>query len=158
MAPITPKPGMVVFSAVITLAVPLQLAVPLESVAVVGGLVPPDPSAVIVRWVPEAMVFAAVKTTVAVAPSTPLKLERLQFWPAEPVMLPPEVYVGLLVVGEKTGLIPDPVATPKLVKVQVWPVVPVVVPPEVYVGLFVVEEKVGSTPAELATTAKSFEL
>ena len=78
-------------SAVMTFAVPLHVAVPLLSVAVVGGVVPPDPSSVTVRWVPVAIEFVAVKITVAVAPLTPLKLERLQVWPAEPVIVPPEV-------------------------------------------------------------------
>jgi hypothetical protein len=131
IAPMTPKPGLVTLvSAVMTVAVPLQVAVPLVSVAVVGGLVPPVPCAVIVRWVPLAIVFVLVKATIAVAPLTPLKLVKLQVWPAEPVIAPPEVYVGLLVVAEKTGSIPDPVDTPKSDSLQVWPFEPLIVPPE----------------------------
>ena len=83
-----------------TVAVPLQLAVPLLSVAVVGGVVPPEPSDVIIRWVPGAITFVPVKTTVAVAPVTPLKLDRPHVWPVEPVIIPPVVYVGLFVTGE----------------------------------------------------------
>ena len=85
-----PRPLFVV-NAVMTLAVPLQVAEPLLSVAVVGGVVPPDPSAVIVRWVPLAIVFVPVNATVAVAPVTPLKSDRVQVWPAEPEIVPPEV-------------------------------------------------------------------
>ena len=64
--------------AVMTFAVPLQLAVPLLSVAVVGGVDAPDPSDVMIRWAPLAMRFVAVKVTVAVAPVTPLKSDRPQ--------------------------------------------------------------------------------
>lgn len=78
-------------SAVMTFAVPLHVAEPLLSVAVVGGVVPPEPEAVTVRWVPLAIVFVPVKATVAVAPVTPGKLDRLQVWPVEPVIVPPEV-------------------------------------------------------------------
>ena len=78
-------------SAVMTVAVPLQVAEPLLSVAVVGGVVPPVPDAVTVRCVPLAIVFLLVKATVAVAPVTPVKLDRLQVWPVEPVIVPPEV-------------------------------------------------------------------
>jgi hypothetical protein len=78
-------------SAVITVAVPLQVAEPLLSVAVVGGVVPPDPDAVTVNGVPLAIVFLLVKATLAEAPVTPLKLVRLQVWPVEPVIVPPEV-------------------------------------------------------------------
>ena len=75
---------------VVAPGVPLQVAVPLLRVAVVGGVVPPDPAAVTVRWVPLAIVFPLVKATVAVAPVTPLKLVRLQVWPDEPLIVPPE--------------------------------------------------------------------
>ncbi len=78
-------------SAVMTFAVPLHVAEPLLSVAVVGGVVPPVPEAVTVRWVPLAIVFLPVKVTVAVAPVTPLKPDRLQVWPVEPEIVPPEV-------------------------------------------------------------------
>ena len=78
-------------SAVMTVAVPLQVAEPLLSVAVVGGVAPPDPDAVTVRGVPLAIVFLLVKGTVAMAPVTPMKLDRLQVWPVEPVIVPPEV-------------------------------------------------------------------
>ena len=78
-APTTEKPRPVLLiNAVMTLAVPLQVAVPLPSVAVVGGVMPPDPSDVMLRWVPLAIVSVPVSTTVAVAPVTPLKLDRLQ--------------------------------------------------------------------------------
>jgi hypothetical protein len=65
-------------SAVCTLAVPLQVALPLLKVAVVGGLVAPYPAEVILNCVLLAIVFLLVSLTVAVAPITPLKLERLQ--------------------------------------------------------------------------------
>ena len=52
-------------SAVITLAVPLPVALPLLSVAVVGGVVAPYPEFVTDRWVPLAMVLLPVKVTVA---------------------------------------------------------------------------------------------
>jgi len=140
-APMTPRPTPLMgVSAVMTVAVPLQLAVPLLSVAVVGGVVAPVPSAVTVRCVPLAIVFVPVNITVAVAPETPLKLDRLQVWPAEPVIVPPEVYVGLLVAGEYVGSIPDVPPMPKLDRLQVWPFEPVIVPPEVYVGLVVAAE------------------
>jgi hypothetical protein len=35
------------------------------------------------------------------------KFDRLQVWPDEPVIVPPDVYVGLSVVEEKVGSIPD---------------------------------------------------
>src|SRR5208283_577709 len=94
-----PKPRLLA-SVVITSAVPLQLAVPLLSAAVVGAVVAPYPSVTIVSWVPLAIVFVAVKVTVAVALVTPLKLDRLQYCPTEPVIVPPEVYVGLFVTEE----------------------------------------------------------
>jgi hypothetical protein len=78
-------------SAVMTFAVPLQVAEPLLSVAVVGGVVAPYPDAVTVSCVPLAIAFVPVNGTVAVAPVTPLKLDRLQVWPAEPLVVPPEV-------------------------------------------------------------------
>jgi hypothetical protein len=91
-APTTEKPRPVLLiSAVMTLAVPLQVAVPLPSVAVVGGVMPPDPSDVMIRWVPLAIVFVPVSVTVAVAPVTPLKSDRPQVWPALPVIVPPDV-------------------------------------------------------------------
>ena len=74
-----------------TFAVPLQVAVPLLSVAVVGGLIPPEPSSVMVNWVPLAMVFELVSATLAVAPVTPLKSVRVQVWPVLPVIVPPDV-------------------------------------------------------------------
>jgi hypothetical protein len=58
-------------SEVITIAEPLQVAEPLLSVADVGGVIPPNPSAVTVRWVPLAIVFVPVNATVAMAPVTP---------------------------------------------------------------------------------------
>jgi nitrate reductase NapE component len=91
-APTTEKPRPVLLiSAVMTFAVPLHVAVPLPSVAVVGGVMPPDPSDVIVRCVPLAIVFVPVSATDAVAPVTPLKFDKLQVWPAEPVIAPPDV-------------------------------------------------------------------
>lgn len=90
VAPGVPAVSTPLVSAVMTFAVPLQVAVPLLRVAVVGGVVPPDPAAVTVRWVPLAIVFPLVKATVAVAPVTPLKLVRLQVWPDEPLIVPPE--------------------------------------------------------------------
>ena len=86
--------------AVTTVAVPLHWAVPLIKVAVVGGVVAPDPSAVMIRWAPLAMIFVPVKVTVAAAPVMLLKFVRPQVWPCEPRIEPPEVYVGLFVTGE----------------------------------------------------------
>jgi nitrate reductase NapE component len=91
VAPMTPEPPGIAISEVMTFAVPLQVAVPLLNVAVVGAVVAPDPSAVTVSCVPLVIVFVPVNGTVAVAPVTPLKLDRLQVWPAEPVVVPPEV-------------------------------------------------------------------
>ena len=76
---------------VCTVAVPLQVAVPLLKVAVVGGEVAPKPGEVIVNCVPEAIAFWLVRATVAVAFVTPVKLVRLQVWPLLPVMVPPEI-------------------------------------------------------------------
>src|SRR5208337_2848933 len=94
------KTPLVLLSAVMTAAVPLQVAVPLPNMAVVGAVVAPYPSVTIVSWVPLAIVFVAVKVTVAVALVTPLKLDRLQYCPTEPVIVPPEVYDGLFVTEE----------------------------------------------------------
>ena len=92
VAPTTEKPSPVLLiNAVMTFAVPLQVAVPLLSVAVVGGLIPPEPSDVMVKWVPLAMVFEPVSATLAVAPVTPLKLVRVQVWPVLPAIVPPDV-------------------------------------------------------------------
>jgi hypothetical protein len=77
-------------SAVCMVAVPLQVAVPLLNVACTGGVAAPYPGVVIVNCVPLAIVFLLVRGTVAVAPITPLKLLKLQVWPLEPVMVPPE--------------------------------------------------------------------
>src|SRR5450755_4285789 len=63
----TPPP----LNAVMTVAVPLQVAVPLLNVAVVGGIVAPYPDAVTLSWVPLAIVFVPVNATVAAAPLTP---------------------------------------------------------------------------------------
>jgi Ni,Fe-hydrogenase III small subunit len=90
VAPGTPAVSTPLLSEVATFAVPLQVAVPLVSVAVVGGVVPPDPAFVMVSLVPLAIVFWLVKATVAVAPLTPLKFDRSQVCPVEPVIVPPE--------------------------------------------------------------------
>ena len=91
-APMTEKPSpLLVVSWVMTFAVPLQEAVPLPRVAVVGGVVAPEPSFVMDKRVPAAMVLALVNATVAVAPVTPLKPDRLQVWPVVPLIAPPEV-------------------------------------------------------------------
>jgi hypothetical protein len=74
-----------------TVAVPLQVAEPLLSVAVVGAVDAPNPSAVTVSRVPVAIVFVPVNGTSAMAPVTPLKLDRVQVWSSEPVTVPPEV-------------------------------------------------------------------
>lgn len=92
VAPTTPRPEPpTVIRVVTTVAVPLQVAVPLLNVAVVGAVVAPDPDAVTIKRVPLAMLFGPVKVTDAVAPVTPLKPDRLQVWPVEPVIVPPEV-------------------------------------------------------------------
>ncbi len=114
-----------------TVAVPLHVAVPLPKVAVVGGVVAPYPEAVTVRTAPLTIVLAPVKVTVAVAPVTPLKLDKLQVCPAEPLIVPPEVYVGLFVTGLKVGSIPAVLGVVKFDRLQVWPEEPVIVPPEV---------------------------
>ena len=72
-------------------AVPEQVAVPLPKVAVVGAADAPDPREVITKAVPPAIVLVPVKATVAVAVDELLKLERVQVWVAEPVMVPPLV-------------------------------------------------------------------
>ena len=92
-----------------TTAVPLHVALPLLSVALVGGVLAPCPGAVMVSWVPLAIVFVPVNGTVAVAPITPLKLERSQVWPLLPVIVPPEVYVGVLVFDENVDWMPEEV-------------------------------------------------
>ena len=63
---------------------------PLERVAVVGGVVEPEPPEVMVRGVPGLIVFAADSTTIAVAPVNPLKLLTLQVCPSDPVTEPPD--------------------------------------------------------------------
>jgi hypothetical protein len=80
-------------STVEIVAVPLQVAVPLPSVAVVGAADAPPPLAVIVRAVPDAIVFVPVSATVAVAVDESLKLARVHVCPAVPVIVPPLVYV-----------------------------------------------------------------
>jgi hypothetical protein len=96
--------------AVLTVAVPLQVAVPLLKVAVLGAIVAPCPGAVIVNCVPPAIVFEPVNATVAVAPVTPLKLDRSQVWPFDPLIVPPEVYVGVAVLEEYVDTIPEELA------------------------------------------------
>jgi len=72
-------------------AVPEQVAVPLDRVAVVGGAVAPVPAFVRSIGVPLAIVFVPVKVTVAVAPLEPLlKSLRVQVCPTVPVIVPPE--------------------------------------------------------------------
>jgi hypothetical protein len=72
-------------------AVPEQVAVPFDKVAVVGDMVAPSPPAVMASAAPPAIVFVPVKATVAVAPVKPLlKPLRLQVWPVDPAMDPPE--------------------------------------------------------------------
>jgi hypothetical protein len=72
-------------------AVPEQIAVPFDNVAVVGEMAEPPPPAVITSAVPSAIVFAPVKATVAVAPVKPLlKPLRLHVSPADPAIDPPE--------------------------------------------------------------------
>jgi hypothetical protein len=114
-----------------TLAVPLHVAVPLPKVAVVGAVVAPKPEFMIVNWVPLGIVFVPIKATVAVAPVTPLKFVRVQVWPPEPLIVPPEVYVGLVVSAEYVGFIPCEPPRLKFERLQVWPAEPVIVPPEV---------------------------
>ena len=73
-------------------AVPLQVAVPLPSVAVVAALVEPYPVLVMVNAVPPAIVFVPVSVTVAVAPVLPLlNPESVHVCPALPVIDPPDV-------------------------------------------------------------------
>jgi hypothetical protein len=72
-------------------AVPEQVAEPLESVAVVGGTTVLAPLTEMFSVVPLAMVFAPVKVTVAAAPVAPLLNPlRLQVCPAVPVIDPPD--------------------------------------------------------------------
>lgn len=71
-------------------AVPLHEAEPLLRVAVLGATVAPLPEFVIVRCVPLAIVLLLVSATVPVAPLTPLKSDKLQVCPEEPLMVPPE--------------------------------------------------------------------
>ena len=75
----------------VMVAVPEQVAVPLDRVAVVGGAVAPVPAFVRSIGVPLAIVFVPVKVTVAVAPLEPLlKSLRVQVCPTVPVIVPPE--------------------------------------------------------------------
>ena len=84
VCPAVPTIGLII-------AVPEQVAVPFDSVAVVGTEVAPVPPAVMTSGVPLAIVFALVKATVAVAPLEPLlKPLRLQVCPVVPVIVPPE--------------------------------------------------------------------
>jgi len=80
-------------STVEIVAVPLHVAVPLPSVAVVGAAVAPPPLAVIVSAVPDAIVFVPVSVTVAVAVDESLKLASMHVCPVVPVIVPPLVYV-----------------------------------------------------------------
>ena len=74
-------------------AVPEQVAVPLERVAEVGAAVAPEPPAEISSGVKLPIVFVPDKVTVAVAPVEPLlKLLRVQVCPIAPVTVPPEAY------------------------------------------------------------------
>jgi hypothetical protein len=67
--------------------VPEQVALPLDSVARVGGEVAPTPPSAILKRVELAIVFVPVKVTVAIAPLEPLlKVFTLQFCPAEPMV------------------------------------------------------------------------
>ena len=78
-------------SCVVTVAAPEQVAVPLESVAVVGAEVAPVPPAVMTSGVPLAMVLSPVKATVAAALVEPLlKLLTTQVCPAVPAIDLPE--------------------------------------------------------------------
>jgi hypothetical protein len=80
-------------STVEIVAVPLQVAVPLPSVAVVGAAVAPPPLAVMVKAVADAIVLVPVSATVAVAVDESLKLASVQVCPVVPVIVPPLVYV-----------------------------------------------------------------
>ncbi len=62
---------------VCTLAVPLQVAVPLLRVALVGATVAPNPGDVMVNCVPLSMVFLPVNATVAVAPRYTIKVGQI---------------------------------------------------------------------------------
>jgi hypothetical protein len=88
----SPFPG-VPPSTVEIVAVPLQVAVPLPSVADVGAAVAPPPREVIVKAVLAAIVFVPVSATVAVAVDESLKLVSVQVCPVVPVIVPPLVYV-----------------------------------------------------------------
>ena len=71
--------------------VPEQVAVPLDSVAVVGGAVAPVPPFESSSGVPFATVLASVNVSVAAAPVEPLLNPlTLQVSPAVPVIAPPE--------------------------------------------------------------------
>lgn len=83
---------------------PVQVAVPFESVAVVGCAVAPEPTTEMLSWVPLAIVFAPVKATDAVAPVKPLlKPLTTQVCPADPVIVPPDTYSAAVRLPEKTG-------------------------------------------------------
>jgi hypothetical protein len=85
-------------------AVPEQVAVPFESVAVVGGKEAPEPPAEIFSAVPLAIVFAPVRKIVAVAPVKPLlKPFTTQVFPAAPVIVPPDTYSAPVMLPVKTG-------------------------------------------------------
>jgi len=71
-----------------TVAVPLQLAVPLLTVAAVGGVVYPLPGFTITILAGEATLFGLVRFTVAVPPLPPPFVKvSVQFCPAFPVAL-----------------------------------------------------------------------
>ena len=72
-------------------AVPLQVALPLPAVALVGTAVAPVPRSANNRLAPPAMVLRPVRATVARALLPLLKAVRLQVWPTVPVAVMPEV-------------------------------------------------------------------
>jgi hypothetical protein len=75
-----------------TFTVPEQVAVPLESVAVVGAALAPEPPFTKTKGVPLAIAFAPVKATVAEAPEEPLlKPLTWQVCPSVPWIDPPDV-------------------------------------------------------------------
>jgi len=83
----------------VMLAVPLQVAVPLDRVAVNGAAVYPLPGVTIVIAVPRLMVLVPVRVTDPVAPLpapfAEMKLsEQVSF--CAPVIVPPELYVALV--------------------------------------------------------------
>jgi len=78
----------------VTTVVPEQVAVPLLAVAEVGADEAPVPGYMMINPVPEAIKFAPVSATVAVAVLPLLKPDKVHVWPVVPTaVIPPHAVV-----------------------------------------------------------------